>query len=43
MDQWLVQEFTSFGIHSYLQNWMLVMAVIVIVGILMARYDRREL
>jgi hypothetical protein len=33
MDQWLVQEFTPFGIHLHLQNWMLVYAAIVLVGI----------
>ena len=33
---WLLKEFMPFGIHSDLQNWMLVAAAIVLVAILWA-------
>jgi hypothetical protein len=41
-DQWLVQEFTPFGIHSHLQNWMLVFAGIVLVTFLMVWLQQRR-
>jgi hypothetical protein len=41
MDEWLHREFTLFGIHSHLPNWMLVMIVIAILGVFALQADRR--
>jgi len=41
-DQWLVQEFTPFGIHLHLQNWMLIYAVILLGAALMIWWERRS-
>jgi len=35
-EYWLVSEFTPFGIHSHLANWMAILVGIVLVGIVMA-------
>jgi hypothetical protein len=34
MDEWLVQQFTLFGVHF--QNWMLLVLVILVLAILSA-------
>jgi hypothetical protein len=34
MDQWLVEQFTLFGLHF--QNWMLLVLVILVLAILSA-------
>jgi hypothetical protein len=42
MGDWPVREFTPFGIHSHLQNWMLILALIVVAGIVMIWRERQQ-
>jgi len=42
MGQWLVGEFTPFGVHSHLQNWMPIAAAIVVIAVLNAWLKTRR-